>query len=135
VITSGPLPPNSSEMFGSRRMAELVKRLEELADVVIFDSPPVLAVTDAIVLSQRVGGVVLVVEAGRTRREAVAQAMSRLRQVGAHLLGGVLNRASGQGLDSHYRTYYTRSSERGLSGQVLEGKPRRWWQRLPVLKS
>jgi capsular exopolysaccharide synthesis family protein len=134
VITSGPLPPNSSEMLGSKRMAELIERLEQMADIVIFDSPPVLAVTDASVLSQRVSGVVLVVDAGRTRRDASRQAVKRLRQVGANLLGAVLNRVSNQGREYYYASYYSRSSERGLPEQVAETKRRRWWQRLPILK-
>jgi succinoglycan biosynthesis transport protein ExoP len=134
VITSGPLPPNSSEMLGSQRMAELIQRLEKSADIVIFDSPPVLAVTDAAVLSQRVDGVVLVVQSGRTRRVAVKQAAGRLRQIGAHLLGAVLNRASDQGSSHNYVAYYSRSSERGLPERVEQGGQRRWWQRLPVFK-
>ncbi len=134
VITSGPLPPNSSEMLGSQRMGELIHHLGEIADVVIFDSPPVLAVADAAVLSQRVDGVVLVIESRRARRDMAQQAVNRLRQVGAHLLGCVLNRVSGQGLDQHYYAYYTRSSERGLPEQVGEEKQRPWWQRLPALK-
>jgi non-specific protein-tyrosine kinase len=134
VITSGPLPPNSSEMLGSKRMAELIEHLEKMADIVIFDSPPVLAVTDASVLSQRVNGVVLVVDAGRTRRDASRQAIKRLHQVGANILGAVLNRVSNQGREDYYASYYSRSSERGLPEQVAAAKRPRWWQRLPILK-
>jgi succinoglycan biosynthesis transport protein ExoP len=132
VITSGPLPPNSSELLGSQRMAELMKRLREKADVVLFDSPPVLAVTDAVVLAGRADGVVLVTEAGRTRREATKQAVERLRQVGANLLGGVLNRVprSGRGYYYHY-PYYARSGDgEPATPQAEQTMQRRWWQRL-----
>jgi non-specific protein-tyrosine kinase len=94
IITSGPLPPNSAEVIGSQRMADLVRRLKEVADVVLFDSSPVLAVTDAAVLSSRVDGVILVARAKRTRRNAARQAIRRLNQVGANIIGAVLNQAS-----------------------------------------
>jgi non-specific protein-tyrosine kinase len=134
VITSGSLPPNPSEMLGSKRMIELIQYLEKMADIIIFDSPPVLAVTDAAVLSQRVSGVVLMVEAGRTRRDAARQAVKRLHQAGANVLGAVLNRARNQGREYSYASYYSRSSERGLPEQVTEAKRRSWWQRLPIPK-
>lgn len=131
VITSGPLPPNPSEMLSSQRMSELADRLKEVADVIVFDSPPVLAVTDAAVLSSRVDGVILVTQAKRTRRDATKQAVERLERVGARVLGSVLNQVSGKGDYSHY-SYYTRS------GHMLAGQNqpawRRLWQRLPVLK-
>lgn len=134
IITCGPLPPNSSEMLGSQRMQELIQRLENTADIVIFDSPPVLAVTDASVLSQRVDGVVLVIKANQTRRDATRQAIKRLRQLGANVLGIVLNQVPGRGTGYHYYSHYTRSSARELPEQVERVKQRRWWQRLPILK-
>lgn len=134
VITSGPLPPNSSEMLGSRRMAELIQRLEEMADMVIFDSPPVLAVTDAAVLAQRVDGLVLVVQARRTRRDATRQAIKRLRQLGVNVLGIVLNQVPSRGAGYSYYSYYTRSGARGLPEHGERVERRRWWQRLPLLK-
>ena len=99
-------------------MDELVGRLEKLADVIIFDSPPVLAVADAAVLSQRVNGVVLVLEAGRTRRAAARHAVERLHRLGANILGTVLNRVSGR--DATYNYYYSRytyPSARGSPGK------------------
>jgi non-specific protein-tyrosine kinase len=130
IITSGPLPPNSAEMLGSQRMAELVQRLKEMADVIIFDSSPVLAVTDAAILSSRVDGVVLVAHAKRTRRDAIKQTVRRLNQVGANILGGVLNQVPGKGDHYYARSLYTRS-ERGLAGSS-QSKSRRSWPRLPV---
>jgi len=133
VITSGPLPPNPSEMLGSRRMVTLLQQLKERADVVIFDSPPVLAVTDAVAFSKQVDSVILVIQAKRTRRSMAHQAVKRLRQVGANLMGAVLNQAS-RG-ESHY--YYAQNygyHDSLLTDQPVSAKVRRWWQRLPALK-
>jgi succinoglycan biosynthesis transport protein ExoP len=135
LITSGPLPPNSSEMLGSERMADLIQRLEEMADVVIFDSPPVLPVTDAVVLSQRVNGVILVVEAGRSRRDTTRECLVRLNQAGANLLGVVLNGVPSRGRGyNYYYQHYTSSGARGLPEPAKQIRQRRWWQRLPGLK-
>jgi len=134
VITSGPLPPNPSELLSSQRMVELMKRLEDIADVVIFDSPPVLAVTDAAVLSSRVNGVILITQAKHTRRGATKEAVQRLEHVGANLLGCVLNQLSGRGNYNQSATYYTRGGGQALSGQLDESGWRRLRQRLPVLK-
>lgn len=138
VITSGPLPPNPAEILGSARMTELIQRLEASADVVIFDSPPVLAVADAVILSSRVDGVVLVVKAKRTRRRVVREALKRLQQVGARLVGGVMNQVPGrQGYYSYYS--YSRSSVPSQSrpqSTVSPDQPpsRGWWQRVNVFK-
>lgn len=135
VITSGPLPPNPSEMLSSQRMVELLQQLREIADVIIFDSPPVLAVTDAAVLSSRVDGVILVTQAKRTRRNAAKQAIEKLDHVGGKILGCVLNQVSG-GEDYGQYAYYTRGSGRTLlaTEQLEESKWRRLRQRLLVLK-
>lgn len=132
VITSGPLPPNPTEMLGSPRMAELLDRLANLVDVIVIDSSPILAVTDATALSSRVRRAVLVVEAGKSRRKVVQQAIERLKQTRTGILGIVLNRVSGD--NSAYATYnhswYNSAGRQDLKGSTR----RRWWQRLPVLK-
>jgi polysaccharide biosynthesis transport protein len=104
VMPSGPLPPNPSEMLGSTRMEHLIESLQRESDIVIFDSPPVLAVTDSIVLGARVDGVLLVVEAGRARYIQVQRCKEALTKVGAPLLGVVLNRAVVRG--ESYHSYY-----------------------------
>lgn len=94
VITSGALAYNPSDLLSSPRMEQLIANLGEMADVILFDCPPALAVADAAVLSTQVDGVVLVVNAGKTQRDTAKQAISTLQQVGAKVLGGVINRVS-----------------------------------------
>ena len=91
VLPSGELPHNPAEMLGSQRMQDLLDELAGQVDVVILDSPPLLPVTDAALLAQRVDGVLLVIEAGRTRRTVAQHAVENLRQINANLLGVVLN--------------------------------------------
>ena len=103
VLTSGPLPPNPTELMGSRRMEEVVAALAERADQVFFDTPPVVAVTDAAVLSTKVDGVLLVISAGKTRREYARTAVQRLEQIKARLVGTVLtNVQMGAGFKGYY---------------------------------
>jgi succinoglycan biosynthesis transport protein ExoP len=90
LLTSGPVPPNPSELLGSKRMEAILAQLEEIADLVILDSAPLLAVTDAAVLAPKVDGVILAVAAGRTSYEAAARACAALQQVNATVLGVVL---------------------------------------------
>ncbi|MGQ9787432.1 MAG: polysaccharide biosynthesis tyrosine autokinase [Anaerolineae bacterium] len=113
ILTSGPIPPNPSELLGSARMQALLQKLKEENDVVIFDSPPVLVVTDASVLATRVDGVVMVTDSGHTRRDMVVRAQDALRKVGANLLGGVVNRLSARsgGYYQYYYYYYYYSAD------------------------
>jgi non-specific protein-tyrosine kinase len=91
LVPSGPLPPNPADVLGSRRMEEAVAALKARADVVLFDAPPVIAVTDAAVLSTQVDGVLLVVCAGRTRREHAQRAKELLDRAHVRIIGAVLN--------------------------------------------
>jgi len=127
VLLSGPLPPNPAELLGSQRMQQVIQELD-WADVILFDSPPALAVTDAAVLGARVDGVLVVYEAGNTRREAAKQVVSELQRVDANILGVVLNRLSkGHGGYYYYYYYYSddgahsrrRSDERGWLERLL----------------
>jgi capsular exopolysaccharide synthesis family protein len=103
VLTSGPLPPNPADLMDSRRMEEVVAALAERADQVFFDTPPVVAVTDAAVLSTKVDGVLLVISAGKTRREYARTAVHRLEQIKARLVGTVLtNVQMGAGFKGYY---------------------------------
>ena len=93
LLTSGPLPPRPADILGSRRMENLIARLRAEADMVLFDTPPITAVTDAAVLATRVDGVMLVFQAGVTRRERARQARQLLEKVKANIIGVVLNGA------------------------------------------
>ncbi len=95
VLTSGPLPPNPAELLGSQRMATVVQELRDLADYVIFDTPPVLAVTDAAVLATKLDGSILVLSAGKARRDAAKKAKRTLEELSAHFLGVVVNNVRG----------------------------------------
>ena len=108
ILPAGQIPPNPSEVLGSQRMKELVAELSRRFEMVFFDSPPVVAVTDAAVLSRYTDGVVLVVQSGATDREAVARAKTLLGNVQANLLGLVLNniRIESTYGSYHYRYYY-----------------------------
>jgi capsular exopolysaccharide synthesis family protein len=130
LLPPGSLPLNPSELLGSQRMSQIVEHLAQEADVVIFDSPPVLAVTDAAVLSQKVDGVLLVVEAGGTQEKASCRMLAELVQVDAPVLGVVLNKIPTRGPGSYSYYYYRysyRDGERPARSRLnwLVGRSRR----------
>ncbi len=96
LLASGTIPPNPSELLASRRMGEVIAALQQQADIVLFDAPPVIAVTDAAVLSSKVDAVLLVVSAGKTKREHAKKAKALLEKVNAHLIGTVLTNIKGE---------------------------------------
>ncbi len=106
VVPSGVLPPNPAELLATQKMEDLLGKLQEDFDVVIIDSPPVIAVTDASILSTKVDGTLLVVYAGQTERDAVKRATSMLTSVSARILGIVLNGFDVQGIYGSYYYYY-----------------------------
>lgn len=93
LLPSGPLPPRPADLLGSQRMGALIERLQTQADIVLFDTPPVTAVTDAAVLSTHLDGVLLVMRAGTTRRDRAREARRLLEKVKANIIGVVLNNA------------------------------------------
>lgn len=118
VLPSGPLPPNPAELLASSRTADVLQNLAGQADIVLVDSPPVLPVTDAIVLSKRVDATVLVVSARITTRKAAHRAAEMLHQVNAPLIGAVLN---GVEENSGYSSgYYYRAAESITTDQSVE---------------
>lgn len=124
VLACGPLPPNPSELLNSQRMRELIEQLKEEADVLLFDSPPILAVTDASILANQVDGVLLVVDAGSTRRGVAQRGKEQLDKVGANLLGAALNKLSHRGRGGYYYYYYYYSSEGGEEQREKQGRKR-----------
>ena len=109
AMTSGSLPPNPAELLGSEKMFDILHSVRERAEIVVIDSPPVMAVTDAVVLAPRVDGVLLVVKPGKTKLAACKQAVEQLQRIGANLLGVVLNdvevKRSGYRY-AYYKGYY-----------------------------
>ncbi|MFD3155939.1 CpsD/CapB family tyrosine-protein kinase [Haloimpatiens sp. FM7330] len=115
VLTCGTIPPNPSEMLSSNKLKEFLNEAKEKFDVVIIDSPPVLAVTDAQILSTLVQGVLLVVASNRTEKDMCVRAKELLMKVNAKILGVVLTRMSmkkGKGYGYGYYYYYE-SDENG----------------------
>ena len=105
VIPCGPVPPNPSEILGSARMSKLLEILKKNYTRIIIDSPPITAVTDAVVLSKVADGVVLVIRAGETPKEIIKNGLMQLRAVNAHVIGTILN-GVGMGRDGYYYQYY-----------------------------
>lgn len=109
-LPSGPIPPNPSELLGSGRMSRLMKELNQYFDIVIYDAPPITAVTDPQILATKVDGVVLVVRQGYSRKEEVKKAKTALDNVNANILGYVMN---GKNINdsSGYYAYYGYENE------------------------
>ena len=111
LITSGPLPPNPSEILGASKMDALLKDLESKADYLIIDSPPVLAVSDACVLASKVDGVILVLGAGIVRPEMARQTKEALERAHGCLLGVLVNRIRPE-IDRYHEYYSVRKKAR-----------------------
>jgi capsular exopolysaccharide synthesis family protein len=134
VLTSGTLPPSPSELLGSQRMKQVMARLTEVADIVIYDSPPAVLVADAAILSERTDGVVLIIEVGKTRRDLIRQAVFNLKQAEANIFGAVLNRVE----KKRYSYYYQGSYYRREAAEEYAKKPNfvgtlQWRKWLPFL--
>lgn len=106
ILTCGPIPPNPAELIHTERFKEVVAQLERLYDRVVFDSPPIIAVTDPVILSRHVDGVVIVVKSMVTNRRAAKFAVKQMRDVGGNLLGAVLNDLDLENREYGYYHYY-----------------------------
>lgn len=104
VLTSGAIPPNPAELLGSKRMEEIKQEMLDYFDMVIFDMPPLLAVTDAQVMASKTDGVLFVIPKGQANKEEVFKAKDLLEKVQANVLGAVLNRVDKS--DDSYYYYY-----------------------------
>ena len=143
VLASGQLPPNPSELLGSEAMTQLIQHLEDVFDAVIIDAPPLIPVTDAAVLAQKVGRVVLVVGARKVHKRDLEKSIQSLNQVQADLVGMVLNFVPTKGPDAYsYHQYgydsgeqgadsHNRSSSKDMSGSHVAG-PRRQRTKRPT---
>ncbi|MBS6600278.1 MAG: CpsD/CapB family tyrosine-protein kinase [Clostridium sp.] len=111
ILTSGKIPPNPSEILASNAMTMLLEKLKTMYDIIIIDSAPLQAVTDAQIISNKVDGTLLVIRAGLTKREAILQAKELLNQVNAKILGVVLNGAENNS-EKHYYYYGSKEESR-----------------------
>ena len=106
IITSGIIPPNPSEMLGSNRMVELVRRLNEEYDIVLYDSPPLVAVTDANMISKEIDRIVLIVKVGQTDKKAFHHTITNLKNIEAPLGGIIMNAVTSKSSYGSYYYYY-----------------------------
>lgn len=110
ILASGPTPPNPAQLIESISMTDLIEDAKQRYDYVVIDSPPLLPVIDASVLAKKVGGALIVVRAGRTRRAQLAQGLQTLRAIDAAALGGILTGTeqveSYYGTQTEERSYY-----------------------------
>ncbi len=106
ILPAGPIPENPSELLGSRQTQDIIRDLEARFDVIIFDSPPCIAVTDAVVLSEHMDGVLLVIKQESTTRDAAQEALRRLSEVSDNLIGCIMNNIDIDHDNYGYRYYY-----------------------------
>ena len=122
VLTCGQLPPNPSELLGSRRMQELLAELRASYDVVLIDCAPLLPVTDPMVVSRFADGMLLIARAGSTTRDQVQAAKAVSAKAGAKIFGTVLNATSvSEGEQSTYYAYYGESGRKRSAEAVTTG--------------
>jgi capsular exopolysaccharide synthesis family protein len=125
VLTSGQIPPNPSELLGSSSMEEIIASLELDYDAVVIDAPPLLPVTDAAVLAQKVGGVVLVVGSQLVKSTDLQKAFSALKMVDVDVLGVVLNKLPPKDPDAYTYTYYSQGSAPGTTKKMTGSRASR----------
>ena len=104
VLPSGPIPPNPSELLGSKMMTDLIAGLSQRYDLILFDTPPVLAVTDAQVLGNRCDGVVLVLKSGETEKKNLVKAKELLDRAQVKIIGTIINGVDAK--SANYNYYY-----------------------------
>ena len=108
VCTSGINPPNPSELLGSNKMAELIDSLEQNWDIILLDSPPMVAVTDATIISREIDAMILVVHSGKTNKQSFERTISTLKNINVPLVGVVLNSVTSKNSYGSY-TYYSQN--------------------------
>lgn len=106
LLTSGPVPPNPSELLASKRMKELLQQLKQHYDVILLDTPPALVVTDAQITAANSDGILLVLNSGKVKRDHALKVKTSLEHVRGKILGVVLNNVERKGSDAQYYYYY-----------------------------
>jgi len=122
LLTSGPIPPNPAELLNSQRMKDVIKELKTAVDVIIFDTPPILTVADASIIGPKVNGALLVIHTGKTRRDALVNAVERLSRTGTHVFGTVLNKVKLDRSGYGYYYYYYSSYEYNAKSKKRQSK-------------
>ncbi len=124
VLAAGPAPPNPAELLGSEQMRRLIATFASTYNFIIIDSPPIAAFTDSVLISSMVDGVLLVIHGGKSSREIARHSQKMLQEVGARILGVVLNNVKLRSYDYYYQqsyyqqSYYTNpaNADRSVSG-------------------
>jgi len=118
LLPSGPIPPNSAELLNSTRMKELMEEVKERFDVVLLDTPPVLAVVDAVIISSIVDSTVCIIQAGKTIRKPFLHSVEELRRAKTKIMGVLFNEVKAKSEDysspyyHYYRSHYYEHEER-----------------------
>ncbi|WP_083189942.1 CpsD/CapB family tyrosine-protein kinase [Orenia metallireducens] len=106
VVTTGTVPPNPAELLNSKRMEEVIKKAEKEADMVFIDTPPVIAVTDAAVLSNKVDGIILIVASHQTEEQMMVRAKENLDKANANIIGTIITKYPVSTKGGYYNYYY-----------------------------
>jgi len=120
LLAGGPIPTNPAELVGSKRMKSLLEEVNEQFDMVLIDTPPIVAVTDAAILAQDVDGVILVLASGKVNNGNAQRAKELLDKVGAKILGVVLNKVDMKTSDYYY--YYNNGSEKPKRNKLIKNR-------------
>lgn len=123
IITSGPLPPNPAALLDSARMQTLLDQISEEADIIIYDSPPAIMLTDAIVLSSKIDRTILLAEAGQVSRQAFNEMVRLITQARGNILGAVLNKVKVTAGDYYYYYYYYYYDYASRTGEEAKTPP------------
>jgi capsular exopolysaccharide synthesis family protein len=121
LLPAGPVPPNPAELLNSAHAQEIFTRLRNQYDLILIDSPPVLPVTDAAILSQYADATLILAAAAQTRRADLHRAVEKLDQVGAKILGTVLNKVSRQTGTYYGYTYSYKAYRPGAHASMPAG--------------
>lgn len=117
ALTSGVIPPNPSELLGSEQMKNVLQRAKEQYDYVLIDTPPVMPVTDALIVSRFVDGMILVIASAEVKVEMARDVKKQLQHAGANILGVVLNKVRSEHHGYGYGYYYYYGSKEASNGE------------------
>ncbi len=123
VMPTGPLPPNPADLLGSDRMVEIIAEATRFADIVIFDSPPAIVLTDAVVLSSKIDRTILVAECDHVNRTAFIEMIRLIRNARGNILGAILNKMRLSTADYYYYYYYYDYAKETPVSRPLGGAP------------